>query len=276
MFLPLCKSSTVKFTRYAVKHAGGSMLDMRRNTLVQLFICGDIAVLNSFAEYLFPNLECLLFSSIPFECLPSVRMWPKIQKWKNAKTQKSKNTKNTIPPECRYALVEWIVPSEVWDHHSVLPCLCRKHLDYKKKYMRCSLSNSASNCQGYDAQQHQTIRKHSVSWKADHQMIFVHLAFKIWCSAVSDLAFKLPVSCRLAAPGTAHRHLGLTKIAFWKRYFVKFPGFDQDCFFEKNILFFDNLSHGETLTPHSLQRKRPETLLIYSCQIFLFGRVVDF
>ena len=36
------------------------MLDMRRNTLVQLFICGDIAVLNSFAEYLFPNLECLL------------------------------------------------------------------------------------------------------------------------------------------------------------------------------------------------------------------------
>ena len=36
------------------------MLDTRRNTLVQLFICGDIAVLNSFAEYLFPNLECLL------------------------------------------------------------------------------------------------------------------------------------------------------------------------------------------------------------------------
>ena len=99
---------------------------------ILLFICGDIVVLNSFADYLFPNMECPL-SSIPFECLPSVRMWPKIQKWKNAKTQKSKNTKNTIPPECRYALVEWIVPSEVWDHHSVLPCLCRKHLDYKKK-----------------------------------------------------------------------------------------------------------------------------------------------
>ena len=100
-----------------------------------------------------------VLSSIPFECLPSVHMWPKIQKLKNAKMQIYKNIENTIPPECRYALVEWIVPSEVWDHHSVLPCLCRKHLDYKKNYMRCS----TSNCQWHDDQQYQTIRKHSVS-----------------------------------------------------------------------------------------------------------------
>ena len=125
-------------------------------------------------------------------------------KMKNAKTQKSKNTKNTIPPECRYALVEWIVPSEVWDHHSVLPCLCRKHLDYKKKYMRCSLSNSASNCQGYDAQQHQTIRKHSVSWK--------------WSLST------LHSSCRWAAASLhLELHIGTwvwPRLLFWKKYFL--------------------------------------------------------